>query len=271
MKKRIFAHVFVFFIFLISLILQLAGFSYALVQDADGDGVPDPIDQCPGSVNVVDQFGCSCEQKSCPSDSNPCTNDCSVMGQLPTCAFVNNDDPCAGGRCSGGKCVAALKAAPASSSTVFVSSLTYNGDLGGLAGAQQKCQALADAVPSLQGKKFRAWLSSSTIPAKDRIIHSNLPYELIDETKIANDWSDITDGTLQNPINKDEKGNPVAVENVWANTNPDGTIANLNDDKTCKDWTSSSIGSLFGNTAVDSTWTSNGPCSSLYYLYCFES
>ena len=56
MKKRIFAHNFVF-IFLINLLLQLAVFSYAVVPDADGDGVPDDIDQCAGSVTtVVDQF-----------------------------------------------------------------------------------------------------------------------------------------------------------------------------------------------------------------------
>ncbi len=166
-----------------------------------------------------------------------------------------------------------------SSKKVFVSSAKYTGNLkgtaaNGLAGADNNCQRLAGVVPSLSGKNFKAWLSSSTIAARDRIIHSNLPYTLNDvlSTTVANNWNDLTDGTLQNPINKNENGVLVPQGNVWTNTNPDGTISNLNDDRTCRDWTSSSssIGSLFGTTAVDSTWTSNGPCSSFYYLYCFE-
>ena len=105
-EKEDFAHNFVF-IFLINLLLQLAVFSYAVVPDADGDGVPDDIDQCAGSVTtVVDQFGCSCAQKNCPTDGNPCTDDCSVIGQLPTCTFVNNNNnPCPGGHCSAGQCM----------------------------------------------------------------------------------------------------------------------------------------------------------------------
>ncbi len=158
----------------------------------------------------------------------------------------------------------------APSKKVFISSAKYNGNLGGLAGADQKCQKLADAVDQLKGKTFRAWLSSSTVAASVRIIHSNIPYKLMDGTTIADNWDDLTDGKLQNAINKNENGAQVPKENVWTNTNPDGTITNLNDDKTCKDWTSSLIGSLFGNLYVDSTWTSNGPCSSLYHLYCFE-
>ena len=42
----------------------------------------------------------------------------------------------------------------------FVTSQLYNGNMGGLAGADARCQGLADAV-GLPGT-YRAWLSSAT-------------------------------------------------------------------------------------------------------------
>src|SRR6185369_16979862 len=44
---------------------------------------------------------------------------------------------------------------------VFLSSATYNGNMGGYAGADAKCQALAAAVPALAPKTFAAWISTS--------------------------------------------------------------------------------------------------------------
>ncbi len=81
------------------------GMTYAAVPDADKDGVPDAEDNCPNSdSNVVDQFGCTCPQKNCPSDNNPCTDDCGIINGLPTCGAINNNNPCPGGYCSGGRC-----------------------------------------------------------------------------------------------------------------------------------------------------------------------
>ena len=88
------------------LLLIFLKFTYAAVPDSDADGVPDSDDNCQNSqTDVVDQFGCSCEQKNCPSDNNECTDDCSVVNGLPACGFVNNNKPCAGGYCSNGVCV----------------------------------------------------------------------------------------------------------------------------------------------------------------------
>ncbi|MAG91862.1 hypothetical protein CMO83_04245 [Candidatus Woesearchaeota archaeon] len=99
MKKNVFLLILVFLI--------SVNISYA-VPDDDQDGVPNAEDQCPNSdTTEVDQFGCSCSQKTCPSDNNVCTNDCSVVNGLPTCGSVNNRKPCnnGGGYCSGGSCV----------------------------------------------------------------------------------------------------------------------------------------------------------------------
>ena len=115
MKKRGFLLIFVFFLFLF---LNIS-FSFAAVPDADKDGVPDAEDKCANSdSNAVDQFGCTCQQKTkascktdfprancCTSDSNPCTDDCGVnnLGRV-ACNSINNNH-CTGGYCSGGRCI----------------------------------------------------------------------------------------------------------------------------------------------------------------------
>ena len=78
---------------------------YASVPDEDSDGVPDDMDKCLNSLtDVVDQFGCSCAQKNCISDNNPCTDDCAAIGSLVACNADNNN-PCSGGSCRGGRCL----------------------------------------------------------------------------------------------------------------------------------------------------------------------
>lgn len=87
MKKSLLVVFFLFFI-----LLKISIISQALVPDSDSDGVPNSDDKCPGSLsNVVDQYGCTCYQKTrsdckslytgaacCLPDSNQCTDDCGV-------------------------------------------------------------------------------------------------------------------------------------------------------------------------------------------------
>lgn len=51
---------------------------------------------------------------------------------------------------------------------VFVTSVTYNGNLGGFAGADQKCQTLATAT-GLPQNTDKAWLSTFSENAIDRL------------------------------------------------------------------------------------------------------
>ena len=98
--------------------------------------------------------------------------------------------------------------------TVFVTSETYTGDLGGLAGADEKCNALASDA-GLDGT-YMAWLSGSakippTSPAyvpspAVRFTKSPIPYARVDGAVIASDWDDLVDGTLLVPIKVTEKG-----------------------------------------------------------------
>lgn len=153
---------------------------------------------------------------------------------------------------------------------VFISSATYNGNLGGLSGADAKCQALADAVPL--GGTYKAWLSDGTTSAASRITQSSSGYRLVNGTKIADDWADLTDGTIDAVLNVTQTGATVGMVYVWTNTSTAGGIQDTNH---CTNWTSSSMG-LSGNLGstvwYDYTWTNVGPnsCNTSNRLFCFE-
>ena len=77
-------------LFLVFLLIPL---TFAQVPDADRDGVPDGNDNCPNSASgIVDQFGCTCEQKNCPVTNDPCIERCAVVAGIPTCGV--NKGPC---------------------------------------------------------------------------------------------------------------------------------------------------------------------------------
>lgn len=157
---------------------------------------------------------------------------------------------------------------------VFVTSQRYNGYLGGLSGADLKCQQRADAANL--GGTWKAWLSSSTQSATSRLTHFNGPYVLINGTTIANNWSDLIDGTIASPINVTELNGLVSIP-VWTNTDINGEIAPNNKTWHCSNWTTSSS-SRRGNTgetqSSNSRWTTgiSELCSQNNYvgLYCFE-
>ena len=127
---------------------------------------------------------------------------------------------------------------------VFLSNIAYRpGDLGGLGGADIKCSDAAH----LQGNTgdWTAWLSDNTADAVDRIFDSGgRPYQTIDGTIIANNLADLTDGTLDAPINIDQGGNPVTNElEVWSATGADGKYSGQG---TCVNWATSTPGCLCG-------------------------
>ena len=154
---------------------------------------------------------------------------------------------------------------------VFVTSQTFTGDLGGVVGADAICQELACSA-GLPGN-YKAWLSdSSSSPAND--FDQGTAYSLVDGTAIASSFADLTDGSLQNPINKDENGVTITsgILNVWTNTNDDGTRRSSTD---CQGWTSSSssfAGTTGNASRKDTTWTffSNLNCAVSARLYCFQ-
>lgn len=158
---------------------------------------------------------------------------------------------------------------------VFITSKKYNGNLGGIAGADAKCQERANAA-NLDGS-WKAWLSDSTISVSSRLEHSNMPYKLINDVTIADNWSDLTDGTLKvgDNIYLTELGINIVEDYVWTGTHHNGDTINP-EEKKCDDW-SSSAGFSGHNAVGDSTrfdygwsWGNTYDCSNEFALYCFE-
>ena len=139
---------------------------------------------------------------------------------------------------------------PAANMSFFVtSSNAKGGNLGGLAGADQVCQALAKTAGA-GNKTWRAYLSTSTVDAKTRIGNGpwyNFKGELIaqnvadlhtaDKNKISGETALTEKGTVPNYLKMvDGKAAPAAQplqHDILTGTNEDGT---KNAD-TCRDWT----------------------------------
>jgi hypothetical protein len=82
------------------------------------------------------------------------------------------------------------------------------GAFGGLSGADTICQHWADNA-SLGGT-FKAWLSNGTVSAASRFNTKDKPYYLVDDTtKIADNFTDLLNGSLNAAINVNANGSVV--------------------------------------------------------------
>jgi hypothetical protein len=123
--------------------------------------------------------------------------------------------------------------------TVFVTSATFSGNLGGLTGADDKCQAEADGPASIVPPgTYIAWLSTSVKDAIDRLPANTSGYFLPSGRKVADSKSDVVSCT--NPagcpgrvIDEDELGGVGILGAVWTGTHSDGRASAA----TCTDWT----------------------------------
>lgn len=161
---------------------------------------------------------------------------------------------------------------------VFVSSTVMNGDLGGVTGADGKCQKLANDAKL--GGTWRAWVSTPASTAGSRFTPSLVPYVRLDGVMVAASFAEMTgQGKLLAPIKVDETKATVIADAsgkvlVWTNTGVagDSQDTNLN----CGGW--SALGSakaIVGDALkADNEWTtvvSAFPaCTSPLRIYCFE-
>jgi hypothetical protein len=186
-----------------------------------------------------------------------------------------------------------------SAKRVFVTSQTFNGYLKWYPGADAVCQTAANDADL--GGTWRAWLSGNggdRDAAKTRFTHSNIPYRRIDNKLVANDWSDLTDGIISNPINVDEYGNAITDQSfnstkVWTNTAINGSAISSIREGNCDNFNTTDLtgwNGIFGDiNSQSSTWTKgadkifysdslsknvNMPettdCERGLRLYCFE-
>lgn len=161
---------------------------------------------------------------------------------------------------------------------VFVTSSLFTGDLGGVAGADARCQAAADEA-KLPGT-YRAWLSTDSYSPAATFFQSPVPYVLVNGTPVADDWNDLVDESLITGIFMTEWGeepqqNPMPCGDilipVWTNTSPEGVLLLTGFD--CSSWTSTTgLGRTGRAGSSDFQWTQSCEVSCAFpiALYCFE-
>jgi hypothetical protein len=147
------------------------------------------------------------------------------------------------------------QAQQSSEMTFFVTSAgPGNGaDLGGLEGADQHCQQLAEAVGA-GGRTWRAYLSTQAaggepaINARDRIGQG--PWQNAEGVVIGSSLEELHDA---NNLNKDTglteqgdvvngRGDDPNRHDILTGSQPDGTAFTGSEDRTCSNWTSSGEG-----------------------------
>ena len=167
---------------------------------------------------------------------------------------------------------------PPTSYRVFVTSQAFSPNFGGLSGADSVCSSAATGAGL--GGAWKAWLSASFQSASSRLIHSSVPYKLIDGSVVALDWGHLVSGNIVRAIDQDEHGSTANADAgtllyVATGTYYDGTPGTS--EFTCNDWTSSDTPyQVVGGDGYQSTmnWTqwsafsckNNAP----FHLYCIE-
>lgn len=154
---------------------------------------------------------------------------------------------------------------------VFVTSATYNGNLGGLAGADAKCQTAASSAGLANAANFKAWLSDSTTDAVSRLT-SDGPWVRLDGVPVAGSKADLTDDSINTSLAVTENTTYFANNlGAWTGTLKSG----LKDTNTCNNWSDATVGFSGTSGAVSSSndgWTqmSATVCNASFHLYCFE-
>lgn len=235
-----------------------------------GNGIITTGEQCDdGNTRNGDCCSSTCQYEAAGSSCDDlfCWNG-NVNGICDGAGTCNGSQPSQSGQC-----------------IVFLTSETYYGDFGGLAGADANCQRLADEE-GLPGT-YKAWLSDTSTSAADRLTHSSVPYVRVDNQVVASNWQDLVDGGgLTNAISVSEGGydwygwcvQSILVPgsgSVWTATSPGGILER----ETCLDWSSTNA---YAGTGVycletDDSWTrfpadilSSLDCWHARSLYCFQ-
>ncbi len=216
---------------------------------------------CPADVYKNADTACGVENAyRCTGTSITCPTSCTTNAECMTDAGITCKDQ---RRCVNGK-------------WAFLTTSLYAGNLGGLVGADSLCTAVATDA-GLSGT-YRAWLGDSTSGPLNRFTQSTRPYYNVTGLRIANNWADLTDGTLQNALFATEQGIAAGASAPWSSVFISGATVGA---QNCSGWTTSAnsgTAATAGRFAISpsstDTWTfdnnSIGPCSVTHRLMCFQ-
>ena len=158
---------------------------------------------------------------------------------------------------------------------VFVTKETFEPDFGGVRRGDFLCKRAAWNAGL--GGKWVAWLSSSSLDAKDKIADGI--YTRLDGAAVARNKADLLDGTILNPIKIDEHGDLIQVNNpedkfVWTGTEENGEVSS---EGTCDNWKNkgNDVGAVGNLELTGEGWSGGTPgqadsCDNQFHLYCFE-
>jgi hypothetical protein len=157
---------------------------------------------------------------------------------------------------------------------VFVTSSGFLGNLGGTAGGNTDCNNAASAA-GLPGT-YKAWLSTAAAgdnPASS-FTQSTIPYVLVDNTQVAENWAGLVSGTLEHAIDEDEHGTITTQSSVWTGTNANGTAPTYPQQVLdCFGWSDDTDLAYVGSPgATNSNWSIQEGimCNNVEPLYCFQ-
>jgi hypothetical protein len=156
---------------------------------------------------------------------------------------------------------------------VFVTSESVLGDFGGADDAATLCNELA--FDARLGGTWLPWLSEMTFFPSEDLTQSTVPFLLVGGILVANNWTELTDGEIEHPIDRDERNVAVGTVQVWSATDRDGDPF-LGTANSCFEWSSADpedSGFVGVTNEIDDRWSSSGatPCNTPNVrLYCFE-
>lgn len=252
-----------------------------------GDGVVDKFEACDDGEDNADAglatCTASCKTPTCGDGlvhageacdgGEGCAADCTLStcgnGQLDPgeeCEPAGEEDPECLATCLDGR------------KLIFVTSQHYKGgEIGGVAGADEKCQALAKAAgrPGI----FRAWLASSPEDAPAvRFTWADVPYVDAAGVVLAEGWEEIGAAPVL-----DERGEMVTESEIdcagtnyvaWSSDRNRPTSVN-GMEFDCDDWRSTAAIGAAARIIADQDigingWCGNADCSMTAPLFCVE-
>ncbi|MEZ4384141.1 MAG: hypothetical protein R3A79_22600 [Nannocystaceae bacterium] len=205
-------------------------------------------------------------------EGSQCSADCTI----PSCGdghFDPEEEECDGSDPMFVEVAVCTNACTWDGVIAFVTNETFQGDLGGLTGADARCRTAAKNAGLTSPDGYRAWLGISPEDAASRIPQVDRPYYRLDGEKIAENAADLLDGKLLASIAVTELKGTLMFAPVWTNSSGDGSVASLTED--CQSFSSSSENEAGGvglSGKTDETWTNFGPstCDRYRRLYCFS-
>ena len=243
-----------------------------------GDGLlqPDNGEQCDdGDMNVAEP------------GYQQCSTGCSLSGGYCGDGVVQLD---AGEECEASQEPESLKNCPGmcrlAPRIVFLTSDSFTGAMGGLAGADKRCNEFAAASPTLTGT-FRAWLLVDGQSLADRFPEFVEPvawsFTSTAAEPLAKSFAELVEKGPASPILYTETGEAVPEQRVWTGITGAGQAAGGD----CDQWTGTDGAALVGHSGfvpdlgpealkwhVERQWTdllgSKLPCTQSYPIYCIQ-